>query len=76
MENRPRTVSEEIGRRKYANRRANNGRDRKDLYSENWDGSEYKGDSRNILTFVGALFILTPLGLLVFAYTSYGTLWG
>jgi hypothetical protein len=38
--------------------------------------SEYKGDSRNILTFVGALFILTPLGLLVFAYTSYGTLWG
>uniref|UniRef100_A0A7R9T639 Uncharacterized protein n=1 Tax=Ostreococcus sp. 'lucimarinus' TaxID=242159 RepID=A0A7R9T639_9CHLO len=76
MERRPRTVSEEIGRRQFANRRANNGKDRKDLYTDNWDGSEYKGSSFNILSLVAALFVLVPLGLLIFAYTSYGTLWG
>ncbi|CEF98078.1 unnamed product [Ostreococcus tauri] len=76
MEGEKRTVSDEIGRRQFANRRANNGKDRKDLYTENWDGSEYKGGSFNILSLVAALFVLVPVALLIFAYTSYGTLWG
>eukprot|EP00223_Ostreococcus_mediterraneus_P009950 CAMPEP_0179630778 /NCGR_PEP_ID=MMETSP0932-20121108/6073_1 /TAXON_ID=548131 ORGANISM="Ostreococcus mediterraneus, Strain clade-D-RCC2596" /NCGR_SAMPLE_ID=MMETSP0932 /ASSEMBLY_ACC=CAM_ASM_000582 /LENGTH=125 /DNA_ID=CAMNT_0021500249 /DNA_START=98 /DNA_END=471 /DNA_ORIENTATION=- len=74
MENKKRTVSDEIGRRQFANRRANNGKDRKDLYTDNWDGSEYKGSSFNILSVVAGLFVLVPVGLLAFAYTSYGTL--
>jgi hypothetical protein len=40
------------------------------------DGSEYKGSPFNILSLLAALFILTPLLGLVFAYWSYGTLWG
>ncbi|KXZ44385.1 hypothetical protein GPECTOR_68g356 [Gonium pectorale] len=62
--------------RRQANLIANNGKERKDLYTDNWDGSEYKGSPFNILTLVGALFILTPVAGLVFAYWSYGTLWG
>ncbi|GIL73741.1 hypothetical protein Vretimale_5380 [Volvox reticuliferus] len=73
---RPRTVREEIEYRRQANLIANNGKERKDLYTDNWDGSEYKGSPFNILTLVGALFILTPVAGLVFAYYTYGTLWG
>ncbi|KAG2444523.1 hypothetical protein HXX76_001270 [Chlamydomonas incerta] len=73
---RPRTVREEIEYRKEANRAANNGKERKDLYTDNWDGSEYKGSPFNILTLVGALFILTPVLGLWFAYATYGELWG
>ncbi|GLI61285.1 hypothetical protein VaNZ11_003636, partial [Volvox africanus] len=72
----PRTVREEIEYRRQANLIANNGKERKDLYTDNWDGSEYKGSPFNILTLVGALFILTPVAGLVFAYYTYGTLWG
>ncbi|EFJ46909.1 hypothetical protein VOLCADRAFT_118018 [Volvox carteri f. nagariensis] len=73
---RPRTVREEIEYRRQANLIANNGKERKDLYTDNWDGSEYKGSPFNILTLVGALFILTPVAGLVFAFYSYGILWG
>lgn len=62
--------------RRQANLAANNGLERKDLYTANWAGSEYRGSRWNILTLVGALFVLTPVAGLVFAYVTYGTLWG
>ncbi len=40
------------------------------------DGSEYKGSPFNIGTFVAALFILVPVAGLVFAYFTFGVLWG
>ncbi|PNH05025.1 hypothetical protein TSOC_008762 [Tetrabaena socialis] len=72
----PRTVREEIEYRRQANLAANNGKERKDLYTDNWDGSEYKGSPFNILTLVGALFVLTPVAGLFFAFYTYGILWG
>eukprot|EP00195_Chlamydomonas_chlamydogama_P015589 CAMPEP_0202902058 /NCGR_PEP_ID=MMETSP1392-20130828/16133_1 /ASSEMBLY_ACC=CAM_ASM_000868 /TAXON_ID=225041 /ORGANISM="Chlamydomonas chlamydogama, Strain SAG 11-48b" /LENGTH=98 /DNA_ID=CAMNT_0049588741 /DNA_START=14 /DNA_END=307 /DNA_ORIENTATION=- len=36
-----RTVREELEYRRQANLAANNGRERKDLYTDNWDGSEW-----------------------------------
>ncbi|WIA39531.1 hypothetical protein OEZ86_005621 [Tetradesmus obliquus] len=71
-----RTVREEIAYRQEANRLANNGKERKDLYTDNWDGSEYKGSKFNILTVLALLSILTPVLGLVFAYTTFGVLWG
>eukprot|EP00242_Pyramimonas_sp_CCMP2087_P010082 CAMPEP_0198206712 /NCGR_PEP_ID=MMETSP1445-20131203/10248_1 /TAXON_ID=36898 /ORGANISM="Pyramimonas sp., Strain CCMP2087" /LENGTH=138 /DNA_ID=CAMNT_0043879501 /DNA_START=56 /DNA_END=472 /DNA_ORIENTATION=- len=59
-----------------ANVKANNGRERKDLYTDNWDGDEYKGGGFNILTFLIILFLGVPALGLLFAYTSYGVLWG
>lgn len=44
--------------------------------ADNWDGSEYKGSSFNILTLLGLLFVLVPVAGLAFAYQSYGVLWG
>ncbi|KAJ9523235.1 hypothetical protein QJQ45_024024 [Haematococcus lacustris] len=73
---RPRTVREEIEYRRAANLAANNGKERKDLYTDNWDGSEYKGSVWNVGTLVLALFFLVPALGLAFAYWSYGTLWG
>lgn len=55
---------------------ANNGKERKDLYTDNWDGSEYKGSQFNILNLLVVLFIGVPVLGLVFAYQTYGTLWG
>eukprot|EP00882_Tetradesmus_deserticola_P008094 GHRQ01008526.1.p1 GENE.GHRQ01008526.1~~GHRQ01008526.1.p1 ORF type:complete len:135 (+),score=28.00 GHRQ01008526.1:105-509(+) len=71
-----RTVRQEIEYRREANRLANNGRERKDLYTANWDGSEYKGSKFNILTVIALVSVLTPLLGLVFAYTTFGVLWG
>jgi hypothetical protein len=62
--------------RKEANRLANNGKERKDLYTANWDGAEYKGSKFNILTVIALVSVLTPLLGLVFAYTTFGVLWG
>lgn len=59
-----------------ANWAANNGRERKDLYTDNWDGSEYKGSPFNILSLLAFLFVATPIAGLVFAYFTYGELWG
>jgi hypothetical protein len=44
--------------------------------SDNWDGSEYKGSRWNILTLLAALFFLVPVGGLVFAWQTFGVLWG
>lgn len=62
--------------RREANRLANNGKERKDLYTDNWDGSEYKGSSFNVLTVIALVSVLTPLLGLLFAYTTFGILWG
>ena len=40
------------------------------------DGSVYKGSKFNVLTVVALASILTPLAGLVFAWWSYGVLWG
>lgn len=48
---------QEMQMRREANRAANNGLERKDLYTDAWAGSEYRGSSNNIvrgLDFVGA----------------------
>ena len=37
--------------RREANRAANNGLERKDLYTDAWAGSEYRGSSNNIVRF-------------------------
>jgi hypothetical protein len=52
------------------------GRERKDLYTANWDGSEYKGSNFNVLTVLAVVSVLTPLLVLAFAYWSYGLYWG
>lgn len=71
-----RTVREELERRRQANLEANNGKERKDLYTDNWAGSEYRGSPFNILTLLAALFFLVPIAGLAFAYFTYGDLWG
>ncbi|KAF8058884.1 hypothetical protein HT031_005452 [Scenedesmus sp. PABB004] len=71
-----RTVREEIAYRKEANRLANNGRERKDLYTEAWDGSEWKGGNVNVLTVIAAISVLVPLLGLAFAFFTFGELWG
>ncbi|KAK9835359.1 hypothetical protein WJX81_004613 [Elliptochloris bilobata] len=73
---RPRTVKEEIEWRRKANYAANKGRERKDLYTDNWDGSVYKGSKFNVLTVIALVSVLTPLAGLAFAWWSYGVLWG
>ena len=40
------------------------------------DGSVYKGSMFNVLTVIALVSILTPLAGLVFAWWSYGVLWG
>ena len=42
---------QEMERRREANRAANNGLERKDLYTDAWAGSEYRGSSNNIVRF-------------------------
>eukprot|EP00879_Flechtneria_rotunda_P005607 GHRR01005903.1.p1 GENE.GHRR01005903.1~~GHRR01005903.1.p1 ORF type:complete len:137 (+),score=13.65 GHRR01005903.1:179-589(+) len=71
-----RTAREELEYRREANRIANGGKERKDLYTNNWDGDQYKGSKFNILTVIALVSILTPLLGLVFAYSTYGILWG
>lgn len=76
------STSTETGRRKIireyreANERANGGREREDLYTDNWDGDVYKGSPVNVLSVILAVSILAPLVGLIFALQTYGTLWG
>ena len=62
--------------RREANRQANNGKDRKDLYTDNWDGDKYKGNPVNVLSVILVVSVLVPLAGLAFAYFTFGTLWG
>eukprot|EP00891_Asterochloris_glomerata_P002084 jgi/Astpho2/2084/Aster-00571 len=50
--------------------------ERKDLYTDAWAGDKWKGSKFNILSLVVILFLLTPVAGLVFAYVTYGSLWG
>lgn len=43
------TPRQEMERRRAANQAANNGLERKDLYTDAWAGSEYRGSSNNIV---------------------------
>ena len=50
--------------------------DRADLYTDNWGGDKWKGSKVNVLSIILAVSILVPLGGLLFAYLTFGTLWG
>lgn len=63
-----RTTRKEIEYRRQANFEANNGKERKDLYTDNWDGDKYKGSPLNILTVLAAISVLVPVLGLIFAY--------
>jgi len=70
------TPREQLRRYKEANERANNGRERKDLYSDNWQGDRYTGSGFNVLTALALIAVGVPaIGLLI-AYLTYGDLWG
>ena len=57
-------------------KKANVGKDRRDLVSDNWDGDVYRGTGFNILNLLVLLFFLVPaVGILV-AYKGYGVWWG
>lgn len=53
-----------------------NRNDRRDLYTDQWDGDEYKGSPFNILTFLIVVAVGTPAIGIWFALSSYGTVWG
>ena len=46
------------------------------MSSKRRDGDSYTGGSVNILTILVAISILTPLAGLIFAYNTFGVLWG
>lgn len=50
--------------------------DRADLYTDNWGGDVWKGGKVNVLSIILAVSVLVPLGGLLFAYLTFGTLWG
>jgi len=51
-------------------------REREDLFTDNWDGDEYKGSNFNELTVGLGIAIAMPILGLVFAAATYGKLWG
>ncbi|QDZ18409.1 hypothetical protein HOP50_01g09150 [Chloropicon primus] len=50
--------------------------DRADLYTDNWAGDTYQGSGVNILTVLVGIGLGVPLVGLVFAYLTWGELWG
>ncbi|GMH44415.1 hypothetical protein BSKO_12367 [Bryopsis sp. KO-2023] len=72
----PKTVREQLERYKKANLEANNGLERKDLYTDKWAGDQYTGSRFNILTVLAGLFFFTPVVGLIIAYFTYGIYWG
>ena len=63
-------AAREIARRKALDLHTNA------LYSENWDGDYYIGSGFNIMTVLLLTAFLVPAGGLLFAWASYGSLWG
>lgn len=57
-----------------AERKANRGVE--GLNSDNWQGDEYVGSRWNILSLMMGLIIAIPVAGLLFAWATYGTLWG
>lgn len=64
------------GERTQANLEANKGKERKDLYTDNWAGAEYQGSPVNTLSVIVVISLLAPLLGIAFAYLSYGKVWG
>lgn len=50
--------------------------DRPSLFTDNWGGDEWKGGNVNILTVIIFVSVAVPAVGLIFAYFTYGTLWG
>jgi len=73
---RPSTVAEQLGRTNAADASKRQKRDREDLYTDAWDGSEWKGSQFNVLNVILVVSVLVPLLGLAFAYWSFGKLWG
>ncbi len=74
-------MAQEIARRRAANWEANGRkRDREDLYTAasggSWEGSEYVGSANNLLTWVLVAAVAAPVAGLIFAWRTYGVLWG
>ena len=46
------------------------------MYTDNWGGDKWKGDKVNVLSIIVVVSILGPLVGLVFAYLTFGKLWG
>lgn len=64
-------------RRRAANKAAfKAGKDRADLYTDAWDGSEWKGGRVNILSVLILISVAVPLAGIAFAFWSYGRYWG
>jgi hypothetical protein len=63
-------------RSRKANWEANKGRERKDLYSDRWQGDRYTGSAFNILNVILVVSVLVPLLGIAFALSTYGDLWG
>ena len=73
----PKKHSPSPERRRAANKAAfKSGRDRDDLYTDAWDGSEWKGSKVNILTVLIAISVAVPAASIAFAFWSYGRYWG
>eukprot|EP00667_Euglena_gracilis_P030106 EG_transcript_41054 len=73
---RQRAEQEQLRRYREANLRANNGRERQDLYDENWEGDVWKGSSFNILTVLIFVAVGAPVIGVAVAFFTYGVLWG
>lgn len=52
------------------------GRERDDLYTDNWEGDQYVGSGWNELTVGIAVAVGVPIIGLGFAAATYGKLWG
>ena len=48
----------------------------KALVSSNWDGDVYTGKQWNVLTYLYLIFMMAPAAVGVFAWLTYGKLWG
>lgn len=73
------TIGEELAilreRHEEAERRAHE-RAMEHHKSANWDGDVYVGGRWNTLSVLYLIFLLTPLAIGLFAWLSYGKLWG
>ncbi|DBA70368.1 hypothetical protein WJX79_005895 [Trebouxia sp. C0005] len=72
-EQQSKTVKDQLAAKQLEARKR---KDRGDLFTDNWGGDVWKGSKINVLSIILAVSILVPLGGLLFAYLTFGTLWG
>lgn len=73
------TVGEELARiHGEMKNRDTSAKDRMEaeLNTPNWDGDVYIGSNWNVGTALLLIFLATMVGISVFAYMTYGTVWG